>query len=801
MEHVQWGCIVSKLILFNIYLTTTLMSESVITKQIPVKGMNCASCAITIGKTLKKCDGVINADVNFGNEKANITFDSSKISVAELSSKIEPLGYSLVDETHVMNNGTVMGGSQHNHSGMDHSAHLGLNQSKQDKINELKEQKRKVLVSMPAALVTFFLMSWEILAMSIQNFPMFPIPQELFRGVLLVLSAIILFWIGAPFLKEVITFARYKVANMYTLVGIGTFTAFAYSAFIVIFPAVAKSLSLSESVYFDVVIVVTGFIYFGKYLETRSKLITGEAIEKLINLQTKTAIVERDGKEFEVKIEDVKIDDILIVKPGGKIPVDGVITEGNSSIDESMITGESIPVDKTVASFVIGSTMNKQGSFKFRATKIGSETLLSQIIKMVDQAQGSKAPIQRLADKISEYFVPAVLIISVVTLIVWLIVGSFFMPFNQALSFGLICFTGVLVIACPCALGLATPTAIIVATGKGAQNGILIKDAESLEKLAKVTTIVTDKTGTITNGKTKVTDVIPFEQETEEAVLQMLASLEVKSEHPIAKAIITEAETRGLKILNSTEFQIIEGKGLNAIINNNQYYAGNKKLIQDLSIQFDHSALDKFTEQGKTPVILVTSKKVLGIVFVADYLKENVPNVIHSLHKQGLKVVMLTGDNSKTAKYIANQAGIDNFYSEVLPADKANIIKELQQKGEVVAMLGDGVNDAPALAQSDVGIAMGTGTDVAIESASITLLKGDFAKVLSAVKLSKITLRVIKENLFWAFAYNILGIPIAAGLFYPFFGLLLSPIFAGTAMALSSVTVVANSIRLKAIKI
>lgn len=777
------------------------MSESVVTKQIPVKGMNCASCAITIGKTLKKCDGVINADVNFGNEKANITFDSSKISVKELSSKIEPLGYSLID-THVMENGTIMSGSSHNHnSSVDHSAHLGLNQSKQDKINELNEQRRKVIIAMPVALITFFLMSWEILAMTIENFPMFPIQQELFRGVLLVLSAIILFWIGAPFLKEVITFAKYKVANMYTLVGIGTFTAFAYSAFVVIFPEFAKALSFSESVYFDVVIVVTGFIYFGKYLETRSKLITGEAIEKLINLQTKTAIVEREGKELEVNIEDVKIDDIIIVKPGGKIPVDGVITEGSSSIDESMITGESIPVDKTVASFVIGSTINKQGAFKFRATKVGSETLLAQIIKMVDQAQGSKAPIQRLADKISEYFVPAVLVISFLTLLVWLIIGSIFMPFNQALSFGLMCFTGVLVIACPCALGLATPTAIIVATGKGAQNGILIKNAESLEKLAKVTTIVTDKTGTITNGTPKVTDIVTFNNQTEKSILQLLASLESKSEHPIAKAIITEANKHNLEILNTTEFQIIEGKGLKATIGSNQYYAGNKNLIQDLNLSFDYSALDEYTEQGKTPVLLTDNQSVLGVVYVADSLKEGVPNVIKSLHKQGLKVVMLTGDNKKTAKYIANQAGIDNFYAEVLPADKANIVKELQQKGEIVAMLGDGVNDAPALVQSDVGIAMGTGTDVAIESASITLLKGDFAKVLSAVKLSKITLRVIKENLFWAFAYNILGIPIAAGLFYPFFGLLLSPIFAGAAMALSSVSVIANSIRLKTIKL
>jgi len=776
------------------------MQSNIVSKQIPVSGMNCASCAINISKVLRKTEGVISADVNFGNEKANLTYDQNKVTLEELNAKISPLGYSLVEqEEHIMPDGTVMNGQTHKE--MDHSAHLGLNQTKLEKQNELNEQKLKVVISMPAAVITFILMMWEVLAMSIKDFPMFPIPQELFRGVLLVLSAIILFWIGGPFLKEVITFAKYRVANMYTLVGIGTFTAFAYSATVVIFPGIAKVLNLTDAVYFDVVIVVTAFIYFGKYLETRSKLLTGEAIESLINLQTKTAIIEEDGIQREVNIDQVKIGNILIVKPGGKIPVDGVITEGSSSIDESMITGESIPVDKTVSSFVIGSTINKQGSFKFRATKVGAETLLAQIIKMVDQAQGSKAPIQRLADKISEYFVPAVLIISIVTLLVWLIVGSLFMPFNQALSFGLICFTGVLVIACPCALGLATPTAIIVATGKGAQHGILIKDAESLEKLAKVTTIVTDKTGTITNGTPEVTDVIAFDNQTEESVLQLLASLESKSEHPIANAIIKKANNLKIELLNTNEFQIIEGKGLKSTINNNQYFAGNKKLLQDLNITFDFSILDKYTEQGKTPVILLNDHAVLGIVYVADSLKESVPNVIKSLHKQGLKVVMLTGDNSKTAKYIANQAGIDNFYAEVLPVDKAKIIKELQGKGEIVAMLGDGVNDAPALVQADIGIAMGTGTDVAIESASITLLKGDFTKVLDAVKLSKISLRVIKQNLFWAFAYNILGIPIAAGLFYPFFGLLLSPIFAGAAMALSSVTVVANSLRLKTIKL
>lgn len=769
---------------------------------IPVNGMHCASCALTIQKTLKKTDGVISCDVNYGNEKAKIEFDSSKTNLAELSKKIEPFGYSL--NTHVMPDGTVMSNNkmQHsNHERMDHSQHLGIGQSKEDKLKELADQKQKVYFSFPITIVIFVLMMWQIGSETFEWFPRFFIPEDIFQSISLIIATIILFWIGGEFLKEVITFIKYRVANMYTLVGIGTLTAYIYSTILVLFPQIKELFNFPDMVYFDVVIVVIGFIYLGKFLETRSKLQTGEAIQKLLDLQSKTALVERNGKEIEIQIEDVIIDDIIIIKPGSKIPVDGIIIEGSSSIDESMITGESIPVDKKENDNVIGGTINKQGTFKFKATKIGSSTLLSQIIKMVDEAQGSKAPIQGLADRISEIFVPAVLTISLVTLIIWLFVGSIFMPFNEALSLGILCFTGVLVIACPCALGLATPTAIIIGTGKGAENGILIKNAESLEKLYKIDTIVTDKTGTLTKGEPQVTDIIAQNNNSESEILQILSSLEKRSEHPLAKAVIDKSKELNIELREVSNFEIIEGKGLKGEINNVKYYAGNTTLLSELNISVDFEQINILTNQGKTPVFLSDEKKLIAIIGIADTIKENARETIKSLHSLGLKVIMMTGDNEKTARFIASQIGIDKVIAQVLPQDKANKIKELQSKGMKVAMVGDGINDAPALAQADVGIAMSTGTDVAIESASITLLKGDFSKVLQAIKLSKFTLNAIKQNLFWAFAYNIIGILLAAGLFYPIFGILLNPIFAGLAMALSSASVVANSLRLKTIKL
>ena len=588
---------------------------------------------------------------------------------------------------------------------------------------------------------------------------------------------------------------------MDTLIGIGTVAAFLYSFAVSAFEDVLKTFINVEYQYYDVTIVVITFIALGKYLEARSKIKTGDAIEKLLNLQAKTALVVRDGKEVEISVNDVKHGDLIIVKPGAKIPVDGVITEGSSFIDESMVTGEPMPAQKKIGDNVVSGTINTSGSFTFKATKVGSETLLAQIIKMVEDAQGSKAPIQALADKISAIFVPIVLIIAFLSLGAWLIIGSQYLGFSQALSFGLVSFVGILVIACPCALGLATPTAIIVGVGKGAKEGILIKDAATLEKLHKVNTVVVDKTGTITKGKPTLVDIQNFSNLKDDELVSILASLEKKSEHPIAHAIVNYAQEKNISISDVSNFEGIQGKGLKGKIKDTEYFVGNAKLVSDLKISFDANKLDEFTSQGKTPVILATNEKVLGFVMVADEIKTESVEAIKNLHALGIKVVMLTGDDQKAAKYIGSLVGIDDVVAHVLPQDKLEKIKELQSQGRIVAMAGDGVNDAPALAQADVGIAMGTGTDVAIESAGITLLGGDISKLVKAIKLSKITMRGIKQNLFWAFVYNIVGIPLAAGAFYPIFGWLLNPIFAGLAMAMSSVSVVSNSLRIKAKKL
>ena len=543
------------------------------------------------------------------------------------------------------------------------------------------------------------------------------------------------------------------------------------------------------------------FIAFGKYLEARSKLKTGDAIEKLLGLQAKTALVVRDGKEVEVSIEQVVHGDLIVVKPGGKIPVDGVLTEGSSYVDESMVTGEPIAVEKKIGDLVVSGTINTKGHFVFKATKVGSETLLASIIKMVSGAQGSKAPIQGLADKISSVFVPVVLVFAVLVFAAWMFFGIPALGFAQALSLGLTSFVGILVIACPCALGLATPIAVIVGVGKGAQEGILIKDAATLQKLQSVNTVVVDKTGTLTKGKPEVVAVELYGKKEESEILQILASLESKSEHPLASAILAYAKEHAVEPRSTDTFEIIEGKGVKGMLAGTEYFAGNTKLIIDLGIAFDINTLTEHTRKGRTPIILATAKEVLGLVWVADAVKPEAVTAIKKLHSLGIKTVMLTGDNRQTAEAIAKEVGIDDIVAEVLPGEKLNKIKELQAEGRIVAMAGDGVNDAPALAQADVGIAMGTGTDVAIETAGITLLGGDIGKLVKAIRLSRLTMNGIKQNLFWAFAYNIIGIPIAAGILFPFFGLLLSPVIAGLAMALSSVSVVLNSLRLKAVKL
>ena len=770
-------------------------------QQIPVIGMDCASCAAVIGRTLRKTEGVAACEVNYGSETAEIEFDEHKTSLAALSKKIEPLGYRLAlggapASQHVMPDGSVMSESEH-------AAHLGLNQTKEQKLEELRKYETKVRFTLPLAGIVFVLMVWEILSVWKPGLPKFFLPMDLYAKLLLLLSSVTLFWAGRQFLKGLLTFVRYGAANMDTLIGLGTLTAYAYSVFVVLFPAARASLGLPETTFFDVTIVVIGFIMLGKYLEMRSKLKTGEAIEKLVNLQAKTALVLKDGKEVEVPVAQVKVGDKIIVKPGAKLPVDGRVLEGHSSIDDSMVTGEFMPKDVRPGDAVVGGTVNRQGAFVFEATKVGSETVLSQIVRMVQSAQGSKAPIQNLADRISAVFVPVVLGIAFVSLLAWLLVGSRFMLFSQSLSLGLLCFVSVLVIACPCALGLATPTAIIVGVGKGASSGILIKNAESLEKLRSINTVVVDKTGTLTVGKPEVAEVLAVSGgvEQENKILQVAASLEKKSEHPLAEAVVKKAESLALENLPVADFQNFEGRGVRGKILGVEYHVGSPKFIREQGGQVDNGLLSSLTLEGKTPVVVARGREILGVLAVSDRLKENTAEVISQLKVLGVEVIMATGDHENTANYIARHLGLEKVFAQVLPQDKAMKIKELQSEGRIVAMAGDGVNDAPALAQADVGVAMATGTDVAIESADITLLHGDLAKLLSAIRLARATMSTVKQNLFWAFIYNLIGIPLAAGVFYPVFGWLLNPIFAGAAMALSSVSVVVNSLRLKQTKI
>lgn len=767
------------------------------TKTFQIRGMHCASCAATIEKALKKIDGVVSADVNYGTETAKVVFDAAKTNHHHLSQNIEPLGYSLI----APNSATAPTAESMGMSADEHAAHLGLNQSKNEKLAELAEMKWKVVSAIPLALISTVEIVWSAIA----RFNIVPAaPQiwnESFRFGLPLMAAYMLFVVGKPYMLGFYRFLRYGHANMDTLIGIGTSAAFIYSLVVSIFGEGLRQFINADQTYYDVTIIVIAFTALGKYLETRAKLKTGDAIEKLLNLQAKTALVIRAGKEIEIPADQVVHGDLIVVKPAGKIPVDGVLVEGSSFVDESMVSGEPMPVKKSAGDSVVAGTINTTGSFTFQATKVGSETLLANIIKMVEEAQGSKAPIQALADKISSVFVPVVLVIAFVALGLWLIVGAQYLGFSQALSFGLVSFVGILVIACPCALGLATPTAIIVGVGKGAREGILIKDAATLEKLHKANVVVVDKTGTLTKGKPELIAIQNLSKLSDGELVSILASLEKKSEHPIAHAISTYAQEKKLSLHAVENFLAIKGRGIKGGISGIEYFAGNSVLIESLKLQFDASAITQATSEGKTPVILATKEKALGVFFVADEVKPEAVEAVSRLHKLGIKVVMLTGDNKNTAEYIAQKIGIDEVVAEVMPEDKLKKIKEFQSLGKVVAMAGDGVNDAPALAQADVGIAMATGTDVAIESAGITLLHGDILKLVKAINLSKLTMRGIKQNLFWAFFYNIVGIPLASGIFYPVFGWLLSPAIAGLAMALSSVSVVGNSLRLRGMKL
>lgn len=737
-----------------------------------VTGMHCASCATIIGNKLKKLPGVREVQVNFATEKGVIDFETEKVDVVHMNAEIEKLGYSIV---------------------MPKNEAVATVSKKDDGTLELRAKTEFVL---PLALSIFLIMMWDIGARTFVFIPNLPIPMQLMNIITMILATIVMFWIGRPFILGVTRFIRYRSANMDTLIGIGTLSAYLYSTIITLLPQVRTLIQVPEYTYFDVVIVVIGFVTFGKYLERRSKQKTGEAISKLLELQAKTALVLRNGAKIEIPLSEVVVGDVIVVKPGGKIPVDGTIMQGSTSIDESMISGESIPVDKKVGDMVIGATVNKQGSIQYKATKVGTDTLFAHIIRMVEEAQGSKAPIQALADRVSSVFVPVVLVIALSTLVLWLTVGVSILGSSLAVSYGILSFVGILVIACPCALGLATPTAIIVGVGKGAEQGILIKDAESLEMLAKVDTIVMDKTGTITKGTPDVTDVVVLDGiYTEAEILYFAGSIEKLSEHPLAEAIVQRAEQTGKTLALAEKFIAHEGVGVEAYVN------ATRVVVTKPDREERDEKRTRLEEEGKTVVVVYLDGKKVGYIALADTLKYEAKEAVVKLHALGITVIMLTGDNQRVARHIGKEAGIDTVIAEVLPHEKVSTIEALQKEGRIVAMAGDGINDAPALTQANVGIAMATGTDIAIESAGITLLKGDITKIAKAVTLGKKTMRTVKQNLFWAFIYNIVGIPVAAGALFPIWGIVLNPVFAGLAMAGSSVSVVLNALRLKATKL
>jgi Cu2+-exporting ATPase/Cu+-exporting ATPase len=756
------------------------------TKTYTVKGMHCASCAAIITKKLSAVEGIEKADVNLATEKAKLEFKGNAVTDESLNELLGKYGYGLVSEQAPETAATPA---------IDRKA--AAESKKKEKEQELLEQKARVQFALPIALMVFVLMMWDISSRSIPSVPNLPIPMDLFNILSMALATYFVFRIGAPFLHGIVMFVRSGAASMDTLIGIGTLTAWLYSTIITLMPTVRELLRVPDYTYFDVTIVVIGFVLLGKYLEARSKMKTGEAIEKLIGLQAKSAIVKRGSMEIEVPLEQVRKGDIVVVRPGAKIPVDGAIAEGSSSIDESMVTGEPVPVDKKPGDQVIGGTINRQGAFTFTASRVGEETVLARIIAMVEEAQGSKAPIQNIADRISAIFVPTVLVLAALTFIAWLAIGSSFMNFPTALSFGIMGMVGILVIACPCALGLATPTAIIVGIGKGAEYGILIRNAQSLEMLSTVDTVVFDKTGTITAGTPSVTDLVPLDgKSSPDAILQLAASVESRSEHPLAQAIAGAARNRSMEMMEVTGFEALEGVGVKGAIGDK-----NVRVRKPDGNDTGNPQISALQQQGKTVVMLEEEGSVLGLIALSDTIKEEAAEAVRSLHKKGIKVIMLTGDNRLAANFMAKQAGIDDVMAEVLPHEKADRIRELQMQGRKVAMAGDGINDAPALALADVGIAMATGTDIAIESAGVTILRGDIRKVAQAITLARATMRVIRQNLFWAFIYNIIGIPLAAGALYPFFGIFLNPVFSGVAMAGSSVSVVTNSLRLKTKKL
>lgn len=738
--------------------------------QLKIAGMHCATCARTIEKALNRLEGV-KATVNFATETAYIEFDPAQISLPQIERAVKGSGYEIIAE------------KDHFETKED----VAEDKEKAARENEIRTLKRKFVIG---ALLSIFIFIGSFL----EFFPW--APQILGNYILLlVLTTPVQFYVGLQFFRGAWISLKNRMADMNTLIAVGTSAAYFYSVAMTFFPNFFATRGIQTAVYYDTAAIIITLIILGRLLEAIAKGKTSEAIKKLMKLQAKTARVVRKGKEIEIPIDDVVVGDIVIVRPGEKIPVDGIVLEGHSSVDEKIITGESMPVSKKAGDKVIGATMNKYGLLKFKATAVGSGTMLAQIIKMVEEAQGSKAPIQRLADLVSSYFVPAVIVIAVAAFAAWLLAG---MPFVFALTI----LIAVLIIACPCALGLATPTAIIVGTGKGAENGILIKSGEALERAHKLTTIVFDKTATITKGEPEVTDVIATANLSEKEVLRLAAAAEKGSEHPIGEAIVKGAKKRKIAVPIARSFKTIPGKGITASWQKGKILVGNRLLMRDNKI--DAAGLEDeiaaLQEKGKTAVLVALDKKAVGIVAVADTLKEFSNEAVAKLHKMGKEVIMITGDNERTAKAIAAQVKIDKVLAEVLPQDKANEIKKLQKAGKIVAMVGDGINDAVALTQADVGIAIGSGTDIAMEAGNIVLVKDDLRDVITAIDLSRYTIKKIKQNLFWAFFYNTATIPIAAGVLYPFTGFLLNPIIAAAAMAFSSVSVVGNSLLMKRYK-
>ncbi len=740
---------------------------------LPVEGMTCASCVARVEKALKKVEGINEVNVNLATEKVTLSYDPALTDVSKFTRVVEDAGYKLLAP------------SENKESAEPEEFESASDIRHKESYRKLRNEFIfSAVLSIPIMIVSMLMMTgW------FRN--LVPLTMEEVNKLLFLGSTLVIFISGKRFFSSSWKIAKHFSADMNTLVAVGTGTAYLYSTIAVLFPELLNITDKGGHIYFDTAVIIITLILMGKLLEAGAKSKTSSAIKKLLGLQPKTARVLRNSQQTDIPIKDVVSGDLIIVRPGEKIPVDAFIIEGYSSIDESMITGESIPVEKTTGAKVIGGTINKNGSLTIKAEAVGKDSVIARIVKLVEEAQGSKAPIQSLADKVASVFVPTVIGIASITFLAWYLIGG--IPFTAAM----LNFIAVMVIACPCALGLATPTAIMVGTGLGASNGIMIKNAESLERLNSVTTVIFDKTGTITIGKPVVTDIITKNGTDEDTLLQAAASLETKSEHPLGIAIVEYASARNIELKEVSRFNSLTGSGIEAGFDDSKVLIGNLSLMKEYGIDIDgetSAQIETLSAEGKTTILVSFDNKISGLIAEADVIRGETAKVISRLKKKNIHTVMLTGDNKGTAEAIAREAGIENVYSEVLPSDKAEIVKKLQSAGEVVAMVGDGINDSPALAQADVGIAIGTGTDIAIESADITLINGNIKEVLSTLKLSAKTINTIKQNLFWAFIYNVIGIPLAA------LGLL-NPMIAAAAMAMSSVSVVSNSLRLKKAKL